>query len=163
MLPGLAALCRAPRGYIILINNTGRESDALAGDLFTTDAIAGGFAGLIVNGAVRDTAQLREMSLPIFAKEVNFISAGTGPTPPRTPELVELGGISIRPNDWIFADEDGMLLVRGEYLRYVLAGAAVVHNREEELRQQINPDQRLALLCGIQDYLNGDGKLGFAI
>jgi regulator of RNase E activity RraA len=131
--------------------------------LFTTDAIAGGFSGLVVNGAVRDTGQLKEMPLPIFAKQVNFVSAGTGTTSPRTPETVTLDAIVIEPNDWIFADDDGLFLVRGRYLRYILAGAAVVYSREEELRQKINPNQRLATLCGIQDYLSGDGKLGFAV
>ncbi len=164
MLPGLEALCRAPSGYVVLINNLARESEALAGDIYVTDAKAGGLAGLVIHGALRDVAQIRELDFPVFASEINFVSARTAITAASAaPEVVTIGSVSVNPNDWIFGDEDGLIVIKNRYLRAVLAAAVLLNNRECELRSRITEATRLNGLCGILDFIEGRGELKFAV
>jgi regulator of RNase E activity RraA len=162
MLPGLQALHVAPRGSVIVVNNLASESEALAGDIFVHDAIAGGLGGLIVNGAVRDVADLRTLGFPVFARHVTFVSAKTAVVPAReVPERVVIDGVLIEPGDWVFGDDDGLIAVAARFLSAVVSGAQIVAEREAELKTAIRSRDRLGTLCGLPDFLAGRSPLKF--
>lgn len=73
-------------------------------------AAENGWAGLVFNGAARDTVTLASMPLGIKA-------IGTNPRASRedgTGEVdvpVGFGGVTFSPGDWVFSDEDGLIVV----------------------------------------------------
>ncbi|GIF42909.1 RraA family protein [Actinoplanes xinjiangensis] len=163
MLPCLQALASAPAGSVLFLHNTTTPSEALAGDIFVTSAAVQGLAGIIVNGAVRDLADLRDIDVPVFSTEVTFVSARTTATRSETvPAVVDIGGATLRPGDWIFADEDGFLVVEQHRVSAAITAAAVLRQREDGLKEAIRDTGRtLADLTDLTGFLNGEADLGF--
>ena len=162
MLPGLQALYLAPAGSVIVVNNLAPISEALAGDVFCTDALHAGMAGLVVNGAIRDIEELRRIGLPVYAREHTFVSARTAVKAARqVPEEVTIGDVTLSPGDWLVGDDDGLLAIAQRKLGPVLVGAQLVEEREAKLRAEIRSGKRLHDLCGLPDFLAGKAPLGF--
>ena len=85
---------------------------ALMGDNIADLAVVNGWSGVIINGAVRDVAQLRVADLGILALASNPRRSGkTGAGAAGEP--VTFGGVTFGPGDTVYADEDGVVLLPG--------------------------------------------------
>ena len=97
------------QGRVLVVDGAGSVHTALTGDLIAQLAVDHGWAGLVLNGAVRDSVALGGLPLGIKA---------LGTCPRKTDKLgagerdvdVEFGGVRIRPGDWLCADEDGVVV-----------------------------------------------------
>lgn len=98
-------------GDVIVLAAGGSLHGALFGDMLATRAKARGAAGAIVDGAARDLAGMDEVGLPVLARGTAPMAAhGTLiPVSGRCP--VRLGDITVLPDDWVLADEDGVLVL----------------------------------------------------
>jgi regulator of RNase E activity RraA len=164
MLPCLQALDMAPPGWVILVRNTAAESEALAGDIFATACKQRGIAGLIVEGAVRDVDTLQGLGFPVYSSQVTYVSAKTAKVPARqVPETVTVGSCTMEPGDWIIADSDGVLTLPERYVNAVLHAAALLGQREEELKGKLRGGETLSELCGLADFLAGRAPLRFEV
>jgi len=107
----LRDLLRTPGdGHILVIDGGGSLRTALVGDLIAGAAQDNGWAGLIVHGAVRDSATLAGLRIGIKAlgtipRKSAKDSAGAIDTP------VTFGDITFRPGDILHADDDGIALL----------------------------------------------------
>lgn len=164
MLPCLQALAKVPPHYVLFLNNKSHESEALAGDIFVTDLINSKSNGLIVNGAIRDVSELKHMGLPVFAREVNYVSAKTALSKADgVPQEIMVDDFLIKPNDWVFGDRDGILIVKQEFVTALLYGIQVVEDREQQLKEELKKGIRLDAICGLTEFIEGTGKLKFEI
>jgi len=95
---------------VLVLDGGGSLRRALIGDNLAEIGIANGWAGIVVNGAVRDTAALARMAIGIKALGVNPMRCardGTG-----TAEMpVAFGGVVFTPGAWVYCDGDGVLVV----------------------------------------------------
>lgn len=99
-------------GRVLVVDGGGSLGSALMGDNIADLALASGWSGVIINGAVRDVAQLRETDLGILALGSNprrSGKAGTG----AAGESVTIGGVTFNPGDLVYADEDGVVVLPG--------------------------------------------------
>ena len=100
---------RPGQGGVLVINGGGSLKRALVGDNLATLAIDNGWAGIIVHGAVRDTAVIAAM--PVGIKAV-----GTTPLRADRDAIGEIdiptafGGVIFTPGDWLYADADGVVV-----------------------------------------------------
>jgi regulator of ribonuclease activity A len=109
-----ATLSEPGRGRVLVVDGGGSLRTALMGDVIAGLAVANGWAGVIINGAVRDVAKLRDLPLGILALGANpKRSAKTGAG--TTGEPVAFGGAIFRPGDAVLADEDGVVVLPGEH------------------------------------------------
>lgn len=98
------------QGAVLVIDGRGSLERALFGDAMAARMIPNGWAGVIVNGAVRDVAQID--SLPIAVKAL-----GTCPQRGRTlgegrvDVPVSFGGVTFVPGAWLIADDDGLVVL----------------------------------------------------
>jgi len=103
------AVEEAGQGRVLVIDGDGSMRRAMIGDLLAAKAAENGWAGVIVFGAIRDSDAIATLSLGVKA---------LGTCPRKTDRLgagerdveVELGGVRIRPGDWLCADEDGVVI-----------------------------------------------------
>jgi regulator of ribonuclease activity A len=96
-------------GTILVIDGGGSLGAALIGDVMAGLGQTNGWAGAIINGAVRDVGALREMAFGVKALGSNpMVSDKTGAGAADVP--VVIGGVLIRPGMWAYCDEDGVLL-----------------------------------------------------
>ena len=164
MLPCLQALAACPPGWVLVIVNETRPSEALAGDIFAASATVQRLGGIVVDGAVRDLADLAGIDTPVFSTEVTFVSARTTDVRAQdVPGTAVTAGQTLRPGDWIFGDPDGFLTLAEERVSAVLAAGAILRQRERTLIGSMQSGEgTLATLTGLDQFLAGTGPLKFA-
>jgi regulator of ribonuclease activity A len=102
-------LSEAGNGYVLVIDGRGSLRTALIGDVIAGLAVANGWGGLLVYGAVRDVAALRELPIGIKALGSNpWTSGKTGAG--SIDGVVSFGNASFKPGAWLYSDEDGVLV-----------------------------------------------------
>lgn len=118
-----AAMAVAQPGDVLVIDGKGDLSSALMGAIMMNQAKAIDLAGVVVDGAVRDVLELRELGFPVFAAGAN----PNGPTkyiPGRVNWPISIGGVSVNPGDLVVADADGVVVIEREKAASLLAPAA---------------------------------------
>jgi 4-hydroxy-4-methyl-2-oxoglutarate aldolase len=131
-----AALAEACPGEVLVLAMPEPEAVALVGELIATQAKGRGVAAILVDAAVRDVEELRELGLPIWARYVRVRGAeksvvGT------IGEPVVVGGATIRQGDAVVLDADGAVVVARERVEDVLAAARERAEREREKRVKL--------------------------
>lgn len=97
-------------GAVLVVDGGGSLRTALSGDLIAGLAVTNGWAGLIINGVVRDRLALAELPIGIKALGTNpRKSSKTGAGESDIP--VTFGGLTFAVGDSVFGDEDGVLVV----------------------------------------------------
>jgi regulator of ribonuclease activity A len=100
-------------GGVLVIDGDGSLHTALVGDVIAELARTNGWAGLIVNGAVRDSATLRGMDIGIKALGTNPRKSTKTGGGERDVQL-SFGGVTFVPGHIAYSDEDGIVVVADE-------------------------------------------------
>ena len=106
---------------------------AAIGGLMGTAAKARGMAGMVLDGGVRDIAELRALDLPVFARSVTPATAVGRYASVAKDIPVECGGVTIRPGDIIVAGEDGVVAVPQDKAAEVLKRSQEIDERETKM------------------------------
>ncbi|MGO4618141.1 ribonuclease E activity regulator RraA [Nocardia sp. 2YAB30] len=105
-------LAEQGEGKVLVVDGGASVHTALVGDIIAGRGVENGWAGVIVNGAVRDSAILRSLDIGIKALGTNpRKSTQTGSGDRDVP--VEFGGVTFIPGDMLYSDNDGVV-VRAE-------------------------------------------------
>jgi 4-hydroxy-4-methyl-2-oxoglutarate aldolase len=131
-----AAVAEAEPGEVLVLTMPEPRAVALVGDLLATQAQGRGVAALLVDAAVRDVEELRELGLPIWARFVR-VRGAEKKTPGTIGEPVTVGGAGIRQGDVVVLDADGAVVVPQERVGEVLAAARERAEREVEKRAKL--------------------------
>jgi 4-hydroxy-4-methyl-2-oxoglutarate aldolase len=131
-----AAVAEAEPGEVLVLTMPEPRAVALVGDLLATQAQGRGVAALLVDAAVRDVEELRELGLPIWARFVR-VRGAEKKTPGTIGEPVTVGGAGIRQGDVVVLDTDGAVVVPQERVGEVLAAARERAEREVEKRAKL--------------------------
>lgn len=106
-----AVLATPGEGCVLVIDGGGSLESALIGDLLAATAVANEWAGIIVNGAIRDRAVLETLPIGVKARGSNpRRSAKVGEGELDVP--VTFGGVCFRPGAQVWADADGVVVER---------------------------------------------------
>jgi 4-hydroxy-4-methyl-2-oxoglutarate aldolase len=149
-----AAVAHARPGDVLVLTLPAPEPVALVGDLLATQAQAQGVAALLVDAAVRDLDELRELGLPIWARYVRV--RGAGKTAVGTlDEPVAVGGATIRPGDVVVLDADGAVVVAQARVEDVRAAAHERAARESLKRARLRAGALSYDLDGLRERVEG--------
>ena len=99
----------AGAGRVIVVDGGGSLRRALLGDMLAEQAAANGWSGLVINGAIRDVDEIGQIGLGVQA---------LGTCPVKTEKLgvgqrdiaLQVGGVTIAPGDYIYADNNGVIV-----------------------------------------------------
>lgn len=97
-------------GGVLVVDGEAGVHTALVGDIIAGRGVDNGWAGVIVNGAVRDSAILRTLAIGIKALGTNprkSTQTGSG----EKNVTVEFGGITFVPGEFVYSDDDGVVVV----------------------------------------------------
>lgn len=117
-----AAIALAQPGDVLVIDGKGDRSAALMGTIMMNACRQVGIAGVVIDGAVRDSVEIDEMDFPVF-------SVGTNPNGPtklasgRIGHPVSVGGVAVRAGDLVIGDADGVVVVEREKVDTLLRAA----------------------------------------
>jgi len=118
-----AALALVKPGDVIVVDGKGDLGSALMGEIMCQQAAALGVAGVVIDGAVRDSEAIRELGLPMYAAGLN----PNGPTkfiPGRVNHPISVAGVTVNPGDLVVGDADGVTVVERDKAAAMLPLAA---------------------------------------
>ena len=106
------ALDSPGQGRVLVVDGGGSLRRALLGGNLAAAAVRSGWAGLVIDGAVRDVAELAACDVGIralapFPLPTDRRGEGQRDLP------VQLQGVWVRPGDWLYADADGIVVLPG--------------------------------------------------
>jgi 4-hydroxy-4-methyl-2-oxoglutarate aldolase len=114
-----AAMALARPGDVLVVDGKADQTCALMGEIMISACRKLGLAGVVIDGAVRDSLELRDMGFPVFSVGTN----PNGPTknvPGRINHPVSVGGVTVRPGDLVTADADGVVALAHESIAALL-------------------------------------------
>ncbi|WP_284986691.1 MULTISPECIES: ribonuclease E activity regulator RraA [unclassified Arthrobacter] len=98
-------------GAVLVIDGQGSLRTALMGDMIAESAVANGWAGVVINGAVRDRVAISGLPLGVKALGSNPRKSSKTGAGEADVELV-IDGVRVRPGVMIYCDPDGILVER---------------------------------------------------
>lgn len=124
-------------GEVLVLTMPEPQPIALVGELLLTQAQHRGAAGVLVDAATRDIAEVRAMGLPVWTRWARIIGA----TKSHRGELdieVTVGGTAIRPGDIVVLDEDGGAVIDRHHVREVLEASTARRDKESAMRERLS-------------------------
>ncbi len=115
----------------------GSERSGIWGELLSTAARNSGCVGVIVHGAVRDIAKMREMAFPVFATARNPYDSQNRQRVVDIDVPVEIDGVRFSPGDVVMADEDGIVVIPKAIEEEVIKAALAKVSAENITRDEI--------------------------
>ncbi len=96
-------------GGVLVVDGGASIHTALVGDIIAGRGVDNGWAGVIVNGAVRDSAILKTLDIGVKALGTNpRKSTQTGSGEKNVP--LEIGGVTFNPGETVYSDQDGVVV-----------------------------------------------------
>jgi len=125
------AIDMAKPGDVIVIDAEGNMNAAIFGDHMATMAMKKKAAGYVVDGCIRDVAEIERMDFPVFARGVN----PRGPYKDGPGEInvpICCGRVVVMPGDIVVGDRDGVAIIPLEEAENVLVRLKAIFKKEEE-------------------------------
>lgn len=133
-------------GVVAVYDTADDEVTGVWGELWSAGAVARGCVGAVVDGGIRDTGFIRKSGFPIFHRFTSPYDAVGRFNVEEFDCSVNIGGVRVRPGDYIFGDEDGIVVVPAELTMEVLESAEAVAAKEDRIRDAISPEKSLGEL-----------------
>ena len=146
------ALAECPPGNVLVIDGHGEKNTALWGGLTTDSAHRKKIAGVVIDGAIRDLADIRGSKLPVFARAV-VANAGGAEYAGKLQVPVSCGGQVVQPGDWLVGDDDGVVVIPLARLEEVLDKAGRIVEAEKVIAKAIRNGVDVAALLKIDEKL----------
>ena len=130
------ALDLAEAGDVVVVDAGGDLTNSLMGELMHAYAEKKGLAGIVLHGAIRDSAYMRASKFPIFAAGITHRGPyKDGPGEINVPIAIE--GMVIHPGDLILGDDDGLVCVPFDDGERVYAATKAKHEAETKQMENI--------------------------
>ena len=154
MIHAAVEVCKP--GDILVVTTTAPSTHGGFGDLLATSLMAHGVRGLVMDAAVRDTADLREMGFPVWTRHVSCQGAVKS-TPGSVNVPIAIGGVVINPGDVICADDDGVVVVAREEAEWGLEKSNERLSKEAATRAKLEEGGLGLDFYGLRDKLTDMG------
>jgi regulator of RNase E activity RraA len=150
----LEVIAESKQGDVLVIDNGGRRDEGCIGDLVVGEAFMSGIAGIICWGTHRDTAAIHTIGARVW-------SLGTCPNGPlelrkrSETALVaaSIGSVTVTLDDYVFADDDGVVVVAGAELSRLIETARDIATREGAQAERLMKGELLRSQFELHEYV----------
>jgi len=146
------ALTFAQPGDVLVIDARGCVSNAVWGEIQGICALKKGVAGIVVDGAIRDVAAMREARFPVYCRSVT----PAGPHKGWADSInvpIQCGGIPVIPGDLVLGDDDGVVVVPQELIEKVYCEAQRRLKLEQEWVRRVEEGEDSLDVVGLREAL----------
>lgn len=144
------AITMAEPGDVLVIDANGYVETGHLGELMCASCKAHDLAGIVIDGAIRDRADIAEMEFPVYARGVH----PQGPLkqdPGSINVPVSCGGVTVEPGDVIVGDGEGITVVPADEAETVLESAREKLTAEGNLRERVEDGEYLFEISGYDE------------
>jgi regulator of RNase E activity RraA len=155
-----AALKLAEPGDVIVVNSHGSLSSSCWGELTTRMSMRKGLAGVVLDGAARDSRELNSIGFPVFCRGISACGGGKEGTG-QVNMPISCGGLTVNPGDVLVGDADGIVVVPRELAEAAIGWAQGRHEAEQKRFAAIAGDDPEGIYPGwLIPTLRAKGVLG---
>lgn len=141
-------LAVAGEGEVVVVDYGGSIDSGPFGEVMAIACQVRGIAGLVIDGAVRDTARMIDLGFPVFARGRNI--RGTSKVDPGEIDgTLQIGGVAVEPGDFLVADDDAVIIVPATVLGQTLTAADARLAAEARLLEGIRAGETTMHLLGL--------------
>lgn len=137
-------------GEVLVFAMPEPRPQALIGEILAIQAQRRGAAALLVDAAIRDADEIRQLGLPVWTRWISPHGPGKAVWGAIN-EPVAIAGVEIRAGDGLVLDADGAVAVRRERLEEVLAASAARAAKEDALRPKLREGALTYDLHGLRE------------
>ena len=116
---------------ILVIEARNEPHAGTIGDIFTMRVKALGGAGVITDGALRDTPAIRNIDLPVYHQSSHASVLGKEHLPWETQNVITCAGVCIVPGDLLVGDDEGVVVIPAAMVDEVAQASATMESEEE--------------------------------
>jgi len=141
---------QAEPGQVIAIDASG-AGPAIWGEMATESALQKQVAGVVIDGAIRDTGEIRRLGFPAFAR---LVCSHAG-YPKGLGEIggpIHLCGQEVQPGDWLVGDDDGIMVLPRQRVVELANRAQDVLEAENRMRAEIREGRTLSQVAYLQKW-----------
>ena len=124
-------------GEVFVIDARGETSAGTMGNILATRIHARGGAGIVTDGAYRDSPAIAEIGIPAFAAAMNAHSNKTVHHPSEIQVPIACGGVAVFPGDIVVGDSEGVVVIPSHLADTVAAEAEEMEEREDFILERI--------------------------
>lgn len=150
-----AALDRVAPGDVLVLTMPDPRPVALLGELLATQAKGCGAAAVLIDAAARDTEELRELGLPVWARWVRVQGANRTEVGEIDVPL-EVGGAAISPGDAIVLDADGAVVIAEDRIEQVVQASRERAENEDAKRVRFEAGELSYDIYGLRERVEGE-------
>jgi regulator of RNase E activity RraA len=138
-------------GEVLVIEARGETTAGTIGDLLALRAQVRGAAGVVTDGAIRDSAALARLEIPAYHAAVHPAVLGRRHVPWETQVAVACAGVTIQPGDILVGDADGVVVLPPALAAEVLADAQEQERQEEFIAGRVAQGESIDGLYPLTD------------
>lgn len=146
----VAAIDVANPGDVLVIDSCGSEI-ACWGELATNSCISKGVIAVIIDGAARDIDDIRKLEFPVFSRYTSP-TAGEPKGFGEINAIIECGGRTVEPGDWIVGDESGIMVIPKKVAMEMANRAIDVKEKEDRVREEIRRGSTLSKVLNLKKW-----------
>ena len=130
-------------GCVVVVGAAGERQSGIWGELMSNASRARGATGVVIDGGIRDGRLVREIDgLGVFARYTSPIESLRRSRIHDIEIPISMTGttssqVRVNPGDWIFGDEDGVLVIPKDALDEVLAKSEEAKDIEDKVREEV--------------------------
>jgi regulator of RNase E activity RraA/2-keto-4-pentenoate hydratase/2-oxohepta-3-ene-1,7-dioic acid hydratase in catechol pathway len=143
-------------GEVLVIEARGDTTAGTIGDILGLRAQVRGAAGIVTDGAIRDSAALARLAIPAYHAAVHPAVLGRRHVPWESGVVVACAGVTIRPGDIVVGDADGVVVLPPAIAAEVLADAREQERQEEFITTRVARGESIDGLYPLGDARRAD-------
>ncbi len=135
----------------VLVIDAGGKGPAMWGELATHSAVQKKLSGVVIDGAVRDTPEIKKLKFPVWARLI----MPTAGEPKGFGEInvpIKIGDVRIHPGDWAVGDDDGVVIIPRAKAAEFANRAMDVLEKENRLRGEISKGRTLSQVAYLEKW-----------
>lgn len=150
---------QAQAGDVMVVTTQGAVSTAMLGGNISLGMQRRGIRAFVIDGAVRDASEIRELGFPTFARAVVAAAAELGGPLGEVNVPIACGGVVVNPGDIIVADEDGIVVVPPEFADEVADAVATLEAKHDQAREVLRRGEVTAIDRITEDFVRQGLKI----
>jgi 3-hexulose-6-phosphate synthase/6-phospho-3-hexuloisomerase len=144
------AIDKAKDGWVLVIDVNG-GSTAIWGELATWSAKMKKLGGVVIDGAIRDIEQIRELVFPVFSRHI-VPHAGDPKGYGEIGSQILCCGQIVNTGDWIIGDDSGVVVVPQQIAQEIANRALDVKEQENRVREEIKQGETLGNILKLKKW-----------